>query len=74
MNILTNTGIPIWTLVKVAILFSLFLYAIFGLVLVRQTNLMTETLELGHERIIKAFSVTHFILIIIIFILALIIL
>lgn len=74
MELLEGVGLPIWLIAKIVLLFGLVVYGIIGLVIVRQTNLMTDTLELGHEKIIRAFSKVHLILIIFVFILALVIL
>jgi len=37
-------SISIWSVVKLMVLFALLIYAIFALVIVKQVNLMTETL------------------------------
>lgn len=57
MDIFTNLGVSIWSVVKVAVLFAILIYIVFALVVVKQVNLMTETLELGHEAMIKLLSI-----------------
>ena len=74
MELLEGTGLPIWLIAKIVLLFGLILYGVIGMVIVKQTNLMTDTLELGHEKLIRAFSKVHLILIMVVFIFALTIL
>ena len=74
MDLLTETGTPIWLMVKIAVLIGLIIYIIFAFVIVKQVNLMTDTLELGQERIIRTLSYAHFIFAIFVFFLAFVIL
>lgn len=74
MEILAETGIPIWLIVKIAILFGLLIYLVFAFVMKRQVSLMTDTLELGQENIIKALSLVHLIFAFFVFFFALVIL
>ena len=67
-------GFSVWVVVKLLFLFALLIYIIFCLVIVRQVNLMTETLDVGFESPLKLAAVAHLILAIGVFILALIIL
>jgi len=64
----------IWMIAKVMVLFALLLYLVFSFVIVKQTKIMTETLELGFEKVVKLISLIHFVLAIGTFFLALIIL
>ena len=64
----------IWIIAKIMIMFALLLYLVFSYVIIRQTKIMTETLELGFEKVIKLISFIHFVLAIGTFFLALIIL
>lgn len=49
----------IWALVKILILIFLALYTIFALVVIRQVQLMTATLEIGFDKQLKFLSVLH---------------
>jgi hypothetical protein len=47
------------TVIKAGIIFALFLYLIFALVVVRQVQLMIETLEVGFEKEVMVLAITH---------------
>ena len=53
-------GFTIWSVIKVLILIFLAIYVIFSLVLIRQVQLMTKTLEIGFETQLKFLSFIHF--------------
>ena len=74
MDLLTETETALLPILKIAFLISLILYNAFSVVMVRQVNLMTETLELGHERAIRYLSFVHLAISIGVFLLALVIL
>lgn len=74
MEILTNLGIPVWSLLKIGILFALLIYVIFSVVVVKQVRLMTETLDVDFGKVIGAVATLHLIFAIFVFFLALIIL
>lgn len=67
-------NLSIWFLVKIAALILLALYLVFALVVVRQTKLMTSTLNLGFETPIKILSYIHLGFAVFVFLTALIIL
>ena len=67
-------GLPIWGLVKIFVVIAIFLYIAFALVVVRQVQLMVDTLEVGFERPLKFLSVMHLLFAISVLIFALIIL
>lgn len=67
-------GVSIWGIAKVFVLFALFLYFVFALVVVRQIQLMTDTLTVGFETPVKILGFVHLIFSILVFIIALIIL
>ena len=67
-------GVSVWFIVKIFVLFALLVYTIFSVVVVRQVNLMTETLKVGLESPLKIIALTQLILAILVFIFALIIL
>ena len=67
-------GISVWTIAKAMLSFALLLYTIFAAVVVRQVQLMTDTLEVGLETPIKLLAMAHLLLSVGVFILALIIL
>ena len=72
--ILPVVGISVWGIVKIFILIFLAIYIVFAFVIVRQTQLMTDTLEIGFEKPLKFLSVMHFLFSIAVFVFAFIIL
>lgn len=54
------TGITIWSVLKILIIIVLALYIIFSLVLIKQVQMMTKTLEIGFERELMFLSFVHF--------------
>ena len=66
-------GTLIWGVAKGFILVAFFLYIIFSLVVVRQVQLMTETLEVGFEAQLKTISYLHLAFAILVFLAALIV-
>lgn len=67
-------SLSIWFFVKIAILILLALYLVFALVVVRQTKLMTDTLQLGFEFPVRLLAYVHLAFAIFVFLTALIIL
>lgn len=55
------TAFSIWPIIKIFIIIFLSLYIIFALVVMRQVQLMTKTLEVGFENQLKFLTFTHFI-------------
>ena len=74
MSLVPFIGISIWAIAKVFVALALVLYVIFGLVVVRQVQLMIDTLEVGLETFIRALAIGHLVFSIVVFALALIIL
>ena len=74
MEIIPIVGISIWTIAKIFVLFAIAIYIVFAFVVVRQVNIMTETLDVGLEGIIKLIAFAHLLFSVGIFILALTIL
>lgn len=66
--------IPVWFIAKIFMLFALALYIVFALVVVKQVNLMTETIEVGFETPLKVIAYVHLFFSIGVFVLALLIL
>ena len=54
-------GMSIWALIKILVLIILALYIIFALVVVRQVQLMTDTLEVGFEWQLRIIAFIHLI-------------
>jgi hypothetical protein len=52
-------GLNIWIIIKVLVLILLGMYIIFAFVLTRQVKLMTKTLNLGNERLVKLLGLIH---------------
>jgi len=59
-----------WTIFKLFILLSLFIFLIFALVVVKQVSIMTSTFRTGFEAPLKLISWLLFLLVAVIFILA----
>lgn len=64
----------VFSFAKIAVLFALSIYIVFAIVIVRQVNIMTKTLEVGFEFALKVIAVMHFLFSIGTFALALLIL
>ena len=47
--------------IKIAAIIGLVIYNIFAFIIIRQVNLMTQTLEVDLEGVIKGIAVIHFI-------------
>lgn len=67
-------GITIWVIAKIFVIIVLGLYLVFALVVVRQVQLMTDTVEMGFEIPLKLVSFLHFVFAVGVLILAIIIL
>ena len=67
-------GISVWAIVKVFFLIALGLYILFSLIVIRQIQLMTDTLEVGFEAPIRLVGLIHLVVAISVFVLALLIL
>lgn len=72
-NFLTGV-VNIWFLLKLLSLLLLGMYLIFALVVIKQVSVMTRTLQLGYENIVKTLSYIHFIFATLVFVAALTIL
>jgi len=66
--------VDIWAVAKVFAIVGLFIYLIFALVVVRQVQLMIDTLEVGFEVPVKYLSYIHLILAIVVLIFAFVVL
>lgn len=67
-------GITIWTVLKVFLIILMAIYLIFAFVVVRQVQLMTDTLEVGFEAQLKLLSFIHLIFAIAVLIFSIVIL
>lgn len=56
---LAEAGPSIWFFAKVIVIIFIVLYNMFAIVVVRQVGLMTRTLALGFESVIKVFAYLH---------------
>ena len=74
MENLILPGFDIWIVIKIFSLIILGMYIIFAFVTTRQVKLMTETLTLGFEPIVKILSLFHLIFAILVFLAAIIVL
>ena len=72
MEALPILGISIWAVAKVFVLIGLGIYIIFAFVVVRQVQLMTDTLVVGFEQAVRLLVLGHLIFAIGVFVLALI--
>ncbi len=53
-------SLSIWSLIKVFVIVLLGIYIIFAYVIVRQVQLMTDTLVIGFEKQLKFLAFVHF--------------
>lgn len=67
-------GISVWPIVKIAVVIALGLYIVFAIVVVRQVQLMTDTLEVGFEGPLRFLAIMHLLFAVAVLIFALIIL
>jgi hypothetical protein len=67
-------GVPVWPVVKVMFLVALAVYLLFAIVVVRQVQLMTDTLEVGFETPVRLIAIIHLGVAVGVFVLALVIL
>ena len=67
-------GFQIWVIVKIMAIILLGIYLIFSLVLVRQVKLMTDTLQLGFEKTVRALAFAHLVFAVLVLLVAIIIL
>jgi hypothetical protein len=74
METIPLLGISIWLIAKIFVLVGLLLYQTFALVMIRQVQLMIETVEVGFESAIKFLAYVHLAFAALVLILALIIL
>ncbi len=54
------TGVSIWSVAKIFVLLGLIVYLVFGWVVVRQVDMMTETVSGEMDFWVKAISRIHF--------------
>lgn len=74
METLPIIEISMWAIIKTFSLILLGIYLVFGLVVVRQVKMMTDTLQLGFETLAKVLAFAHLAFAILVFLTALIIL
>lgn len=61
MQTLPLVNISIWFIVKIFFIVGLVIYNIFALVVLKQANIMTQTLNVGLELPIKLIAILHLI-------------
>jgi len=71
MEVIPIIGFSIWPIVKIFVLIALGIYIIFALVVVRQVQLMTDTLVVGFESFVRLLSLAHLVFAVGVFIIAL---
>ena len=67
-------NISILEIVRVMFLFAIGLYVLFSIIIVRQVQLMTDTLNVGLEAPVRVLAVIHLVVSLGVFVLALVIL
>lgn len=67
------SSIQIWSVVKIFFLFALLLYVVFAFVVIKQVQLMTETINQA-ELPLRAIATVHFLVALFVFVLAFLIL
>ena len=73
-EVLPVIGVSVWLIAKICVLIALVIYGIFAFVVLRQIQLMTDTLEVGFEAPVRMLGISHLVFSLVIFVLALIIL
>ncbi len=53
-------SLTIWSIIKFFVIVFVVIYIIFSLVLIKQVQMMTNTLEIGFEKQLRFISVVHF--------------
>lgn len=71
---LPEINFSIWTVAKIFLLFAFIVYSVFAGVVVKQVQVMTQTLKSPYSSYIKMVSVLHLILSLAVLVLALVIL
>lgn len=74
MEAIELTNFNIWIVIKIFALAALALYIIFAIVITRQVKVMTATLTLGFESIVRFLSIIHLLFAILVFVSALMVL
>lgn len=74
MDQFLTLGFSVWPLAKIFVLFGLVIYLIFALVIVRQVQLMVDTVEVGFDVPVRVLSYIHLSFAVLVFLFALIIL
>lgn len=74
METIPLIGISVWVVVKIFAIIALGIYLVFALVVVRQIQLMTETLKVGFEAPLKMMAYVHLLFAIFVLLAALVIL
>jgi hypothetical protein len=67
-------GVSIWLIAKIFASIAFLLYIVFAVVVVRQVQLMTDTLDVGFELPLKMLALGHLIFAVIVLLTALLIL
>lgn len=74
MDLIDEVEFSFLILIKIATLLFLLLYLVFAGVVIKQTKVMTETLQVGLEGPIRAMALVHFVFALVVLFLAIIIL
>lgn len=69
-----NTLFNIWFLIKILSLVLIGMYLVFALVVVRQVKLMTDTLQLGFEGVVRLLAWGHLVFAVLVLLAALVVL
>ncbi len=68
------SSLTVWSIIRILVLIFLGLYIIFAVVIIRQVQLMTLTLEIGFEKELKFLAFLHFLFAIAVLVFSIIIL
>ncbi len=74
MDIIPIIGISVWLVVKIFVLVALAIYLVFAMVVVRQVQLMTQTIKVGFEMPLKTLAYGHLVFALFVLLAALIVL
>lgn len=74
METIPFIGISVWLVVKIFAVIGLLVYLVFATVVVRQVQLMTETLKVGFEMPLRTLAYAHLVFAILVLLAALVVL
>lgn len=71
---LVSLSFNLWSIVKILVLLGLLIYIAFAIIVIRQVALMSQTIKVDFNLLLRLISWVHFGVVVMVFILALVIL